>query len=82
MEHEIRSCGCLHVDETTLRVQRGEKDKLGLGKASVDYLWAMLGRAPDGSPVGVSFLYVQNSVESGRAIRLKAATPIRTKAAT
>jgi hypothetical protein len=25
---------------------------------------------------------VQNSVESGRAIRLKAATPIRTKAAT
>ena len=57
MEHEIRSCGCLHVDETTLRVQRGEKDKLGLGKASVDYLWAMLGRAPDGSPVGVSFLY-------------------------
>ena len=44
MEHEIRSCGCLHVDETTLRVQRGEKDKLGLGKASVDYLWAMLAK--------------------------------------
>ncbi|MBK8803728.1 MAG: transposase [Fibrobacteres bacterium] len=29
----------LHVDETTLRVQKGEKDKLGVGKTSVDYLW-------------------------------------------
>lgn len=57
MEHEIRQCGCIHADETTLRVQRGEKDKRGLGKSSVDYLWAMLGRGPDGTPVGVSFLY-------------------------
>jgi len=57
VEREIKSCGCLHVDETTLRVQRGEKDKLGLGKASTDYLWAMLGRRPDGTPLGVSFHY-------------------------
>ena len=57
LEHEIKTCGCLHVDETTLRVQRGEKDKLGLGKASTDYLWAMLGRRPDGTPLGVSFHY-------------------------
>lgn len=57
LEHEIRTSGCLHVDETTLRVQRGEKDKLGVGKTSTDYLWAMLGRGPDGTPVGVSFHY-------------------------
>ncbi|MEN9306075.1 MAG: hypothetical protein RL173_7 [Fibrobacterota bacterium] len=57
LEHEIKTCGCLHVDETTLRVQRGEKDKLGLGKASTDFLWAMLGRKPDGTPLGVSFHY-------------------------
>lgn len=57
LEREIKSSGCLHVDETTLRVQRGEKDKLGLGKASTDYLWAMLGRRPDGTPIGVSFHY-------------------------
>ena len=57
LEHEIKTCGCLHVDETTLRVQRGEKDKLGLGKASTDFLWAMLGRKSDGTPIGVSFHY-------------------------
>lgn len=57
MELEIKSSGCLHVDETTLRVQKGEKDRKGIGKTSVDYLWAMLGRGPDGTPVGVSFLY-------------------------
>jgi transposase len=57
LEHEIRTCGCVHADETTLRVQRGEKDKLGSGKASTDYLWAMLGRSPDGTPIGVSFHY-------------------------
>ena len=57
LEHEIRRCGCLHVDETTLKVQRGEKDKFGAGKASTDYLWAMLGCAADGTPLGVSFLH-------------------------
>lgn len=62
LEHEIKSCGCLHVDETTLRVQKGEKDRKGVGKTSVDYLWAMLGRGPDTTPLGVSFLY-----EDGRS---------------
>ena len=64
LEHEIRTCGCLHADETTLRVQRGEKDKLGLGKSSVDYLWAVLGSDPEGSPVGVSFLYADGRKHS------------------
>jgi len=57
LEREIKTCGCMHVDETTLRVQKGEKDKRGVGKTSVDYLWAMLGRGPDRTPIGVSFLY-------------------------
>lgn len=57
LEREIRQSGWLHVDETTLKVQRGEKDKFGSGKASTDYLWAMLGRGPDGTPIGVSFLH-------------------------
>lgn len=59
MEHELRTCGCLHADETTLRVQRGDKDKLGRGRTSTGYLWAVLGRGPDGAPVGVSFHYAQ-----------------------
>jgi transposase len=59
MEHELRMCGCLHADETTLRVQRGEKDKHGRGRTSTGYLWAVLGRGADGSPVGVSFHYAQ-----------------------
>jgi len=45
------------MDETHLRVQRGDKDKFGVGKSSLDYLWAMLGREPDGTPLGVSFHY-------------------------
>ncbi|MBK8804633.1 MAG: transposase [Fibrobacteres bacterium] len=57
LEREIKTCGCMHVDETTLKVQKGEKDKRGVGKTSVDYLWAMLGRGPDRTPIGVSFLY-------------------------
>ena len=57
MEHELRTCGCLHADETTLRVQRGDKDKNGRGRTSTGYLWAVLGRDLDGSPVGVSFHY-------------------------
>jgi len=57
LEREIKSSGCMHVDETTLRVQKGVKDQKGVGKTSVDYLWAMLGRSPDGTPIGVSFLY-------------------------
>ena len=57
LEHEIRQTRCLHVDETTLRVQHGDKDQWGRGKTSIDQLWAMLGRAPDGTPVGVSFLH-------------------------
>lgn len=57
MEHELRNCGCLHADETTLRVQRGDKDKLGRGRTSTGYLWAVLGRGRDGSPLGVSFHY-------------------------
>ncbi len=57
MEHEQRTCGCLHVDETTLQVQRGDKDKNGRGRTSRTYLWAVLGRDLDGSPVGVSFHY-------------------------
>jgi transposase len=57
MEHELRTCGCLHADETTLRVQRGDKDKNGRGRTSTGYLWAVLGRNLDGSPVGVSFHY-------------------------
>lgn len=57
MEHELRTCGCLHADETTLRVQRGVKDKNGRGRTSTGYLWAVLGRDLDGSPVGVSFHY-------------------------
>ena len=57
LEHEIKTCGCLHMDETHLRVQRGAKDKFGLGKSSLDYLWAMLGREPNGTPLGVSFHY-------------------------
>jgi len=57
LEHEIRQSGCLHVDETTLRVQHGTKDQWGRGKTDIDQLWAMLGRAPDGTPVGVSFLH-------------------------
>jgi hypothetical protein len=57
MEHELRTCGCLHADETTLRVQRGDKDKNGRGRTSTGYLWAVLGCNLDGSPVGVSFHY-------------------------
>jgi len=59
MEHELRTCGCLHADETTLRVQRGDKDKHGRGRTSTGYLWAVLGCGPDGSPVGVLFHYAQ-----------------------
>ncbi|MBK9579500.1 MAG: transposase [Fibrobacteres bacterium] len=29
LEREIKTCGCMHVDETTLKVQKGEKDKRG-----------------------------------------------------
>ena len=57
MEHEIRTCGCVHADETTLRVQRGDKDKHGRGRTSTGYLWAVLGRGRDGTPVAVSFHY-------------------------
>jgi len=52
----------VEIAETTLRVQKGETDRKGVGKASVDYLWAMLGRGTDGTPLGVSFLY-----EDGRS---------------
>lgn len=74
LEHEIRKSGCLHVDETTLRVQRGEKDKFGSGKASTDYLWAMLGRAPDGTPIGVSFLYADGRQHAVAKILLDGVT--------
>ena len=57
MEHEIRTCGCVHADETTLRVQRGDKDKHGRGRTSTGYLWAVLGRGRDGTPMAVSFHY-------------------------
>ena len=60
MEHEIRSTGWMHLDETHLRVQLGEENSLGRGITSTCYLWAMVGRYRNGTPMGVSFRYEDN----------------------
>jgi hypothetical protein len=41
-----------------------------------------MNRPQQSNSTAIAGSLLQNSVESGRAIRLKAATPIRTKAAT
>lgn len=71
MEHEIRTCGCVHADETTLRVQRGDKDKRGRGHTHTGYLWAVLGRVRDGSPLGVLFHYAPGRQQAVAAERLE-----------
>jgi transposase len=76
MEHELRTCGCLHADETTLRVQRGDKDKNGRGRTSTGYLWAVLGRDLDGSPVAVSFHYAPGRQHAVAKELLEGATGI------
>lgn len=60
MEHEIRSTGWMHLDETHLRVQLDEENKVGRGVTSTCYLWAMVGRDRVGEPQGVSFHYEDN----------------------
>lgn len=49
--------GWVHMDETHLKVQDGEKDAQGRGKTSTHQLWALLGRDRMGHTLGVSFTH-------------------------
>lgn len=49
--------GWVHMDETHLKVQDGEKDSEGRGKTSTHQLWALLGRDRTGRTLGVSFTH-------------------------
>jgi transposase len=56
--HRQLSCtGWVHMDETHLKVQDGEKDSEGRGKTSTHQLWALLGRDRMGQTLGVSFTH-------------------------
>lgn len=57
--HHRQLCctGWVHMDETHLKVQDGEKDSQGRGKTSTHQLWALLGRDRTGQTLGVSFIH-------------------------
>ena len=57
--HHRQLCctGWVHMDETHLKVQEGEKDSQGRGKTSTHQLWALLGRDRTGQTLGVSFTH-------------------------
>lgn len=54
---QLCSTGWVHMDETHLKVQDGEKDSQGRGKTSTHQLWALLGRDRTGQTLGVSFTH-------------------------